>query len=124
VPLHTLRADIDYGFREARTGSAGWCQVWIYKGDNPAVQAPSDDKVIRKPRWPSVRPPVSPVSPQGRLLGRSQEDRRARDRGCSSREGGRSRIERLLAEEEEIERRIHESTRPRTSAGTRTDPSC
>ena len=34
VPLHTLRADIDYGFAEARTllGRIG-VKVWIYKGD-------------------------------------------------------------------------------------------
>ena len=34
VPLHTLRADIDYGFCEARTllGRIG-CKVWLYKGD-------------------------------------------------------------------------------------------
>lgn len=34
VPLHTLRADIDYGFAEANTtfGKIG-VKVWIYKGD-------------------------------------------------------------------------------------------
>jgi small subunit ribosomal protein S3 len=34
VPLHTIRADIDYGFCEARTllGRIG-VKVWIYKGD-------------------------------------------------------------------------------------------
>ena len=34
VPLHTLRADIDYGFSEAKTtaGIIG-VKVWIYKGD-------------------------------------------------------------------------------------------
>ena len=34
VPLHTLRADVDYGFVEARTtfGRIG-VKVWIYKGD-------------------------------------------------------------------------------------------
>ncbi|MEJ2655356.1 MAG: 30S ribosomal protein S3, partial [Acidihalobacter sp.] len=34
VPLHTLRADIDYGFAEAHTtyGVIG-IKVWIYKGD-------------------------------------------------------------------------------------------
>ena len=34
IPLHTLRADIDYGFAEAHTvyGSVG-CKVWIYKGE-------------------------------------------------------------------------------------------
>lgn len=34
VPLHTIRADIDYGFTEARTvmGRIG-VKVWVYKGD-------------------------------------------------------------------------------------------
>lgn len=34
VPLHTIRADIDYGFAEARTalGRIG-VKVWIYRGD-------------------------------------------------------------------------------------------
>ena len=34
VPLHTLRADIDYGFAEAATtyGVIG-CKVWIFKGE-------------------------------------------------------------------------------------------
>ncbi len=34
VPLHTLRADVDYGFAEARTtyGQIG-VKVWIYRGD-------------------------------------------------------------------------------------------
>src|SRR5208283_3472584 len=34
VPLHTLRADIDYGFTEAKTvmGRIG-IKVWIYKGE-------------------------------------------------------------------------------------------
>jgi small subunit ribosomal protein S3 len=40
VPLHTLRADIDYGFYEARTtfGRIG-VKVWIYKGDAPSTRA-------------------------------------------------------------------------------------
>jgi small subunit ribosomal protein S3 len=34
VPLHTLRADVDYGFFEAKTtyGVLG-VKVWIYKGE-------------------------------------------------------------------------------------------
>jgi small subunit ribosomal protein S3 len=34
LPLHTLKAEIDYGFAEARTtyGVIG-CKVWIYRGD-------------------------------------------------------------------------------------------
>ncbi len=35
VPLHTLKADIDYGFSEAKTtyGVIG-VKVWVYRGDN------------------------------------------------------------------------------------------
>jgi small subunit ribosomal protein S3 len=49
VPLHTIRADVDYGFSEARTtmGRLG-IKVWIYKGDilpeakeQEAVEAPA-----------------------------------------------------------------------------------
>jgi small subunit ribosomal protein S3 len=38
IPLHTLRADIDYGFAEARTtfGTIG-VKVWIYKGERSPV---------------------------------------------------------------------------------------
>ena len=37
MPLHTLRADIDYGFSEAKTtyGVIG-CKVWVYRGDRLA----------------------------------------------------------------------------------------
>ncbi|MEU4578261.1 30S ribosomal protein S3 [Nonomuraea sp. ATR24] len=40
VPLHTLRADIDYGFYEARTtfGRIG-VKVWIYKGEAATSRA-------------------------------------------------------------------------------------
>jgi small subunit ribosomal protein S3 len=41
VPLHTLRADIDYGFTEARTtyGAIG-VKVWIFKGEVHSHQSP------------------------------------------------------------------------------------
>jgi small subunit ribosomal protein S3 len=40
VPLHTLRADIDYGFHEAKTtfGRIG-VKVWVYKGDVSGTRA-------------------------------------------------------------------------------------
>jgi len=40
VPLHTLRADIDFGFYEARTtfGRIG-VKVWIYRGDAAPTRA-------------------------------------------------------------------------------------
>ncbi|MGA2519298.1 MAG: 30S ribosomal protein S3 [Acidimicrobiales bacterium] len=49
VPLHTLRADIDYGFREARTtfGRIG-VKVWIYKGDILPYRLSSEDKISRE----------------------------------------------------------------------------
>ncbi len=49
VPLHTLRADIDYGFREARTntGRIG-VKVWIYKGDILPYKLNNDEKIVRE----------------------------------------------------------------------------
>src|SRR6202050_2741687 len=49
VPLHTLRADIDYGFREARTstGRVG-VKVWIYKGDILPYKVSGEDKISRE----------------------------------------------------------------------------
>ena len=43
VPLHTLRADIDYGFAEARTtyGIIG-IKVWIFRGEVYGGDRPSD----------------------------------------------------------------------------------
>jgi small subunit ribosomal protein S3 len=49
VPLHTLRANIDYGFREAKTtyGRIG-VKVWIYKGDVLPYKASVDEKSLRE----------------------------------------------------------------------------
>jgi len=55
VPLHTLRAKIDYGFAEAHTtyGIIG-IKVWIFKGEVLAkgiqAEAPEEKKGGRKPR--------------------------------------------------------------------------
>lgn len=67
VPLHTLRADIDYGVAEAKTtyGIIG-IKVWVFKGElfvdntkatsqildavNPAVEKTEEEKKLRKPR--------------------------------------------------------------------------
>jgi len=62
VPLHTLRADIDYGFSEAETtyGIIG-VKVWVYKGDTlgrtdlAATEkdaAPPAEREDRRPRRP------------------------------------------------------------------------
>jgi small subunit ribosomal protein S3 len=55
VPLHTLRADIDYGFAEAKTtyGIIG-IKVWIYKGEvfdfSQVGQEKQDDTPSRNDR--------------------------------------------------------------------------
>ena len=59
VPLHTLRANIDYGFYEAKTtfGRIG-VKVWIYKGDitnkelarEQAASKPNRERGGRRPR--------------------------------------------------------------------------
>jgi len=45
VPLHTLRADIDYGFAEAKTtyGVIG-IKVWIFKGEVFGLEAPAETR--------------------------------------------------------------------------------
>ncbi|MCI4429922.1 MAG: 30S ribosomal protein S3 [Burkholderiales bacterium] len=64
VPLHTLKADIDYGFSEAKTtyGVIG-VKCWVYRGDRLAkgeVAAPAkaeageDDRRSRRPTRPGA----------------------------------------------------------------------
>lgn len=49
IPLHTLRADIDYGFTEAVTASGNiGVKVWIYRGDvMPQAAAPTQQVIER-----------------------------------------------------------------------------
>ena len=51
VPLHTLRANIDYGFSEANTtyGVIG-VKVWVYKGDDFGEEAQAQEKTEREDR--------------------------------------------------------------------------
>lgn len=56
IPLHTLRADIDYGTATAHTvyGSVG-CKVWIYKGEvlpERRMRPDDDNNMRREPRAP------------------------------------------------------------------------
>ena len=54
VPLHTLRADIDYGLAEAKTtyGVIG-VKVWIFKGE---ILPGDDDATTAKPAGPAASP--------------------------------------------------------------------
>jgi small subunit ribosomal protein S3 len=60
VPLHTLRADIDYGFSEAKTtyGVIG-IKVWVFKGEVLAHNAePAAAPAPEAPKRPARRPGV------------------------------------------------------------------
>ncbi len=128
VPLHTLRADIDYGFREARTtyGRIG-VKVWIYKGDILPYRISGEEKISReaamavgetfgqgRPRRvvsagggrrraemgePGSAPPAAPAAPEAEAPAGPED---AENRPIVSVD---PELERLLAEEEEIERR-------------------
>jgi small subunit ribosomal protein S3 len=62
VPLHTLRADIEYGFSEAKTtyGTIG-VQVLVFKGETlgkgeqPATPAPEVEREKKPARKPGVK---------------------------------------------------------------------
>ncbi len=84
VPLHTLKADIDYGFSEAKTtyGVIG-VKVWVYRGDRLANgEAPqlakTENDGDRRDRRPA-RPGDRPGAPGGR--GRPGMDRPPAPRG-------------------------------------------
>jgi small subunit ribosomal protein S3 len=88
VPLHTLRANIDYGFYEARTtfGRIG-VKVWIYKGEVPTGSRAEREAAVaaealrqRRDRPASTRPRRSGA--QG-TTGVSTEAGRAADAGTS-----------------------------------------
>jgi small subunit ribosomal protein S3 len=67
VPLHTLRADVDYGFVEAKTtfGRIG-VKVWIYKGDITGKR--EDERAmpasLGSARPSKSRPPRAAAKPQ------------------------------------------------------------
>ncbi len=62
VPLHTLRADIDYGMGEAKTtyGVIG-IKVWVYKGE---VVAKADAQAGQPAAVPVVAPAEVPAEPK------------------------------------------------------------
>ncbi|MGH2827546.1 MAG: 30S ribosomal protein S3 [Actinomycetota bacterium] len=78
MPLHTLRADVDYGLAEARTtfGRIG-VKVWIYKGPFQDVYASARDQA-RLRREAALA--------AGETVGRGQQERGTR-RGAGGREG-------------------------------------
>ena len=120
VPLHTLRADIDYGQAEARTtfGRIG-VKVWIYKGDILPYKSAAEDKIAKEAAMavgetagqaPSGRRVVSAGGGRRRPaeetvpVEQAPEEEVAEEATPLVKEADPA-LEALLAEEEEIERR-------------------
>jgi small subunit ribosomal protein S3 len=79
VPLHTLRADIDYGFAEAHTtfGRLG-VKVWIYKGEVIESRAERAAKALAEAKAPKPnRGPRTPRAPRGEVTTTTVEARAA-----------------------------------------------
>jgi small subunit ribosomal protein S3 len=115
VPLHTLRADIDYGFREAKTtyGRIG-VKVWIYKGDILPYKLSADDKISREAAMavgetagePRPKRVVSAGGgKRGPQLGELGETPEMVEEAPIIKEADPD-LERILAEEEDIDRRL------------------
>jgi small subunit ribosomal protein S3 len=119
VPLHTLRADIDYGQAEARTtfGRIG-VKVWIYKGEILPYRAAIEEKITKE----AAMAAGETVSPTGRRVVTAGGGRRRPEaepvpvtefeevepEPASVVKEADPELERLLAEEEEIERRTRQ----------------
>jgi small subunit ribosomal protein S3 len=117
VPLHTLRADIDYGFREAKTtyGRIG-VKVWLYKGDILPYKSQVEDKATREAAM-AVGEAAGDAKPRKVVSSAAATRRRTAEPGTPAETPAPSEeeaaplvkeadpeLERLLAEEEEIER--------------------
>jgi small subunit ribosomal protein S3 len=125
VPLHTLRADIDFGMAEARTtfGRIG-VKVWIYKGDILPYKSSAEDKIHREAAMAVGE--TAGTERDGRRVvvaggGKRKEDAEpvsVEDAAAKSDDAEPEKVElvheadpeleRLLAEEEEIERRTRQ----------------
>src|SRR5262249_17234253 len=97
VPLHTMRADIDYGVSEAKTsyGVIG-IKVWVFKGEvlqkneQPvAALAPS----MGAPAAPPPAPPPPPRGPGGGPGGPTGRDRQAEEAAARAAGQAKSRSE-------------------------------
>jgi len=133
VPLHTLRADIDFGFREARTatGRVG-VKVWIYKGDILPYRTAPEDKIAREAamavgetsgqarprrivsagggrRRPELgEPGAAPEEVPAPVVAAEPEEAPSEPAAEPVAPPADDALEKLLAEEEEIERRTRD----------------
>jgi small subunit ribosomal protein S3 len=107
VPLHTLRADIDYGFREAKTtsGRVG-VKVWIYKGDILPYKPQNDDKIMREAAMAVGETSGAPRKVVS-SAGRKKTDEVADIDAAPLLKEADPEFEKLLDEEEQIARRTN-----------------
>jgi small subunit ribosomal protein S3 len=106
VPLHTLRADIDYGMREARTSSGRvGVKVWIYKGDIVPYKAVNDDKIAREAAMAVGE--TAGLNPGRRVVSSAVRRPAEGDDATPLVKEADPELEKLLDEEEEIARRTH-----------------
>src|SRR5690625_21746 len=84
VPLHTLRADVDFGFHEARTtfGRIG-VKVWVYKGDVSGSRAEREAAAAKERLTPQRRRPERRRPARG---GERQGTQAAREAGATDAE--------------------------------------
>ena len=106
VPLHTLRADIDYGMREARTSSGRvGVKVWIYKGDVVPYKAQTEDKISREAAM-AVGEAAGLGAPRKVVSSGARRKEEVEEAAPLVKEAD-PELEKLLDEEEEIARRTH-----------------
>ena len=109
VPLHTLRADIDYGFREARTSSGRvGVKVWIYRGDILPYKPQTDDRIVREAAMAVGETSGAVGKRVVSSSGRRKAEEAAEAAATPLVKEADPELEKLLDEEEEIVRRTHE----------------
>ena len=109
VPLHTLRADIDYGFREARTtsGRVG-VKVWLYRGDVLPYKSATDDKIAREAAMAVGETSGQGASEPRRVVSSAARRQEPEPETQPLLKEADPELEKLLDEEEDIARRTHE----------------
>lgn len=100
VPLHTLRADIDYGTATAHTtvGTIG-VKVWVYKGDLVASLKATREKLAAEIAMASGRPSrVAPAKSRAEQAAGTRKKRRVIEAGGGKRREAKGVVERETEE--------------------------
>ena len=129
VPLHTLRADIDYGFGEAKTtyGVIG-IKVWVYKGETvgkseqPATVPGSAPEEAPQPK--KVRKAPAPVAKAGAPAAKTEASADAKPKKAAPRarkkasSEGAAKAGDVTKTEAKVEGSTNETAKPAAKAKT------